>query len=691
MAAGLEMTGVDLQRAANSNAHRTMYYETTNSNDVIARRGQDIKMIFSFNKPVRPADSLTIIVETGPKPSTTNNSKATMVVSNSGSKTAWSAARGSSSGNSVPVTLYIPVTAIVGDYKMTLKTTSGGKNLSFNVGRLYVLCNAWATDDQVYMANEAQRQEYVLNDTGTYWFGGRDNFSSSAWAFGQFDKGILDACCTMLTKSSVHASNVSKDISYRSDSLHLARALSAMVNSNDDKGVIVGNWSGNYKGGVVPTQWNGSAAILRQWMKSGPVKFGQCWVYGGVLCTALRCLGIPARMITNFESAHDTDGNLVIDTYYLTDGSRDTSRTNDSVWNFHVWNEMWSIRPDIGSSYNGWQVVDATPQELSGGIFCLGPCAQKAVKEGEVTMKYDTQFVYAEVNAVCKDWMVTDQGTRLLRSRPAAVGWNTSTKAVGSDARVDVTNEYKYPEGSAKEDETYKKALDRLGLAQPTAFSMAVREIPPQFSAAFKYAETQVGQDLHMELVLQSTADDDISVTVNSIVNSVIYTNAKYKEILTETQSVTLGAKEEKSIPIKVTYNMYKDNMSPDNMIDFQALCEDDINRKLMVNKVVKLENLPLIIKNTEQAKVHTETSLEVIFTNTLNQDVTDCILQVDGSGLLNESLIIKEKTIKHGQSHTFKVKINPKRDGERCIIADLSATGIPSVKAYLSIPVAPE
>ena len=35
--------------------------------------------------------------------------------------------------------------------------------------------------------------------------------------------------------------------------------------------------------------------------------------------------------------------------------------------NFHVWNEVWMARPDLGKDYNGWQAIDATPQELSGG------------------------------------------------------------------------------------------------------------------------------------------------------------------------------------------------------------------------------------------------------------------------------------------------------------------------------------
>lgn len=35
--------------------------------------------------------------------------------------------------------------------------------------------------------------------------------------------------------------------------------------------------------------------------------------------------------------------------------------------NFHVWNDCWMKRPDLPSGFDGWQVVDATPQETSSG------------------------------------------------------------------------------------------------------------------------------------------------------------------------------------------------------------------------------------------------------------------------------------------------------------------------------------
>lgn len=56
------------------------------------------------------------------------------------------------------------------------------------------------------------------------------------------------------------------------------------INSNDDRGVLVGNWE-DYTGGTHPGEWISSGDILRQWAESGPVRFGQCWVFAAIACT----------------------------------------------------------------------------------------------------------------------------------------------------------------------------------------------------------------------------------------------------------------------------------------------------------------------------------------------------------------------------------------------------------------------
>ena len=68
--------------------------------------------------------------------------------------------------------------------------------------------------------------------------------------------------------------------------LQVSRHLSAMVNTQDDRGVLVGNWSGDYEGGVSPLEWTGSGDILAQYYRTKtPVRFAQCWVFSGVETT----------------------------------------------------------------------------------------------------------------------------------------------------------------------------------------------------------------------------------------------------------------------------------------------------------------------------------------------------------------------------------------------------------------------
>lgn len=59
------------------------------------------------------------------------------------------------------------------------------------------------------------------------------------------------------------------------------------MNSQDDDGVLVGNWSGDYAIGTSPTAWTGSPEILLKYAREDavPVCFAQCWVYAGVMNT----------------------------------------------------------------------------------------------------------------------------------------------------------------------------------------------------------------------------------------------------------------------------------------------------------------------------------------------------------------------------------------------------------------------
>ncbi len=174
----------------------------------------------------------------------------------------------------------------------------------------------------------------------------------------------------------------------RREPLPLAKALAELVR----KGGIV-RWASDADG-KQPWQWTGSTEIFGK--KGGqPVKYGQCWVFSGVLASMSRSIGIPTRPMTNLDSAHSRQQAIAEGTALAQPGPNACRTTavdakgNPAVWNFHLWNEVYQ-RPGqwrnmIGTiddstplpihswgqvlekqappGSSAWSTIDATPQE----------------------------------------------------------------------------------------------------------------------------------------------------------------------------------------------------------------------------------------------------------------------------------------------------------------------------------------
>jgi transglutaminase 1 len=296
------------------------------------------------------------------------------------------------------------------------------------------------------------------------WLGSSDSNSPRPWQYGQFAGAALAVAMQLMD-----ASGGLPLTQRRGDLTQLTRFFSKWINVNDDNGVLVGRWSEPYSDGTEPWVWTGSDAIFRQFFQTGrPVKYGQCWVFSGCLTSILRAVGLAARSITNFESAHEpAPYQFTIDRYWVqrngqvrrvraggaragvagADASRlvlqwQQSDMRGSIWNFHAWTDVWISRSDI-SDASGWQAVDATPQETSGGYFQLGPASLAMVRANERDSQYDADFVISETNADVVDW-VQQSGKWVVYARDTkTVGQLMSTKAVGSNSRDDITSDYK--------------------------------------------------------------------------------------------------------------------------------------------------------------------------------------------------------------------------------------------------------
>uniref|UniRef100_A0A8D1C5N2 protein-glutamine gamma-glutamyltransferase n=1 Tax=Sus scrofa TaxID=9823 RepID=A0A8D1C5N2_PIG len=606
--AGIRVTKVDWQRLRNGAAHHTQEYPCP---ELVVRRGQTFTFTLELNKSLEYTETLIFTVETGPQASEALRTKAVFQTSELAVDDSWTAVKEAQTENGTTVSLTSPPDAVIGRYQLSARVSSRRKHNDRKLGEFVLLFNPWCPEDDVFLASEEERQEYVLNDSGIIFRGVEKHIRAQGWNFGQFEEDILHICLSILDRSPSHQDDPATDVSRRHDPIYVTRAVSAMVNSNNDRGVVQGQWKGKYGGGTSPLQWRGSVAILHKWFKGRfkPVKYGQCWVFAGVMCTVLRCLGIATRIVSNFNSAHDTDRNLSVDKYVDSFGRTLEDLTEDSMWNFHVWNESWFARQDLGSSYNGWQVLDATPQEESEGVFRCGPASVTAIREGDVHLAHDGPFVFAEVNADYITWLWNeDESRERVYSDTKKIGRCISTKAVGSDSRVDITSLYKYPEGSRKERQVYSKAVKKLFGVDASGRRARVRRAggrglrcdellkpatKPSIAGKFKVLEPPLlGHDLRLALCLANLTSRSQRVHVNLSGATILYTRRPVAEILHESHAVKLGPEEEKKIPVEISYSQYKEDLTEDKKILLAALCLVTKGEKLLVEKDITLEDV---------------------------------------------------------------------------------------------------
>ncbi|XP_060886649.1 protein-glutamine gamma-glutamyltransferase 2-like [Labrus mixtus] len=687
---------VDFHCKSNNTAHRTI--EIT-SKQLIVRRGQTFLLTLEMTQAFKDHEELVLAVETGSAPSEKLGTRSEFgnpsPMYASEVKAIWKYSIDKSSNlqwGIVTLSVTPPADAPVGRYSLSATTASEKKAL----GTLVVLFNPWCSDDWVFLPDEKERQEYVLNEQGTIYFGTAGYLHPMAWDFGQFEEEMVDICLKMLDINPKHTKDPADDVSARCNPIYVGRVVSAMINCNGDRGVLLGRWHENYVDGVHPTHWTGSISILQRWYQNNchPVKYGQCWVFAGVMCTVMRFLGIPCRVVTNFQSAHDKNSNLTIDEYYDNFGIK-ASETQDSVWNFHVWVEGWMKRPDLkkGDKYDGWQVLDPTPQEESEGAFCCGPAPVTAIFQGDTDLKYDVPFVFAEVNADIVKWMVSAGGLkRKMHSDTSKVGQNISTKAIGSNMRNDITNLYKHREGSPKERASFKHAISRVNSEDDPEESSG--DEPLKVDMKFQEETKMVnGQDIKLNLKLSNKEHRNKTMSIRVNAQAMRYNGKPANNIQSTFQEKTLLSGQAVIIPVHIPFSVYSKHMvSCDSLkvsaVAFDQKQDDDIYE---TETDITLEDPPISIKVIGEARLFQTLSMEVEFTNPLNVTLRNCSLTVIGCGLFRSDYVegnIRE--LEPNATMTLKITTVPYRSGLRTVVADFDCSAFRDVKGSSTVHVKP-
>ncbi|OWK64286.1 Protein-glutamine gamma-glutamyltransferase 5 [Lonchura striata] len=526
------------------------------------------------------------------------------------------------------------------------------------------------SDDPVYLDNQAQREEYVLNEHGILYEGVHKHITSRPWHFGQFEDGILDICLKILDMGASYHHGSDRDQCWRNDPVHVSMVVNHMISSHTTNSIMKIPENNDYLKGTKPFSWNGSVPILQQWYsgRCRPVRYGYCGSLASVMCTVMRCLGIPSRVVTSFCFPCSMENPLGINEIFDSTGKNLCGK--DKLWRYHCWNESWMARRDINQCCGDWQCLDPTPLETGRGSACSGPTWVRSIREGELDLDYDGHHMFSRVNSNYVGWLSQNNAKRtkfFCDTWPC--GQRLITKSVGSEQFEDITGAYKYELGSVKNKEAYYRAYRRIHPGYCNASNCHIdRELSslknPFLSDSginmrLKMANCPMyGEDVQLNWLLENLRNENKTLKFNLCAQIITYSGCPMDQFWKDSVNVTLGPREGKKVQLSNTLLFLGAN--------------PECGEILMVSRDIVVNRPPVIVKLLSQPRLKVPCTAEISFCNPLQEDMKNCVMTLEGCGLFKEPMTIDLGTLASNQQARTIVEFTPYRLGCHRLLANL-------------------
>ncbi|KAJ3662928.1 hypothetical protein Zmor_007242 [Zophobas morio] len=692
----------------NSKPHKTDKFELIydEENPVpILRRGLKFTVAIRFKNDRfvnLEKDQIRLFFNFGPTPNPIKGTRAVIKLNTTRKRIEgenfWGANILDSSSDLI-LEVYSPTSTPVGVWKLEVETSLVNSTLPPSVYKhendFYILFNPWNCHDLVYMPDERLLDEYILTDVGKIWVGPYGSSRGREWVYGQFDACVLPAAMLMFEKSDLVPAS-------RGDPIKVCRTISKLVNSNDEDGVLVGRWDGQYEDGTAPSAWTGSVQILQEYLDTQfSVSYGQCWVFSGVVSTICRALGIPSRVISNLVSAHDANASLTVDKYYnVNNEEMDFDPNNpmgeDSIWNFHVWNDVWMARPDLPQGYGGWQAVDSTPQETSDGYYQCGPSSLEAIKKGQVGFSYDVAFMVASVNADVMRWKedsTRELGFARIYTNKYHIGRTLLTKQPfifdpnGDQDREDVTLQYKAPEGSKAERLSLYNAVRGTELAK----SFFALPDPGLEDVEFDLEELErikIGEGFCVVVHIKNRSDQPRTIKALLSAASVFYNGVKAHLVKKEDIEAVVKPKSTETMRMTVKADEYLDKLVEYCNLKLYAIASVTETRQTWTDEDDFEVLRPKIdIRIPPEITVARPTTITLRFVNPLKKILTNCKFSLSGPTLIRNQ-VIRYGDVKPGGLVKMNTDITPRSVGDQVLIVTFSSKELVDIRGSAKVAV---
>ncbi|XP_040476449.1 protein 4.2 isoform X2 [Ursus maritimus] len=686
MGQALGIKNCDFQAAKNNEEHHT---KAISSRHLIVRRGQPFTIILHFQAPVYAFTStlkkVALIAQTGEHPSKANKTQAIFPISRLGDQKWWNAAVEDREDQSWTISVTAPTDAIIGRYSLLLQVL-GKKQLL--LGQFTLLFNPWAREDAVFLRKESQRREYVLNQNGLIYLGTANCFHEEPWDFGQFESSVIDLSLGLLS--------MDKQVEEWGNPEHVAHILGTLLHALKKKSVLPTPQTAAAQEGGLLNKRRGSVPILRQWItgQGRPVYESQAWVFAAVACTVLRCLGIPARVITTFASAQGTGGRLSVDEYYNEEGLQNGEGQRGRIWIFQTSTECWMTRPALPPGYDGWQTL--YPRVPTGGGV-LGSCdlvPVKAVKEGTLSLTPGVSELFATVNASCVVWKCREDGAlELTNSNTKYVGNNISTKGVGSNRCEDITQNYKYPEGSLQEKEVLEKVQEERmrhekdsGIHPPS-----LKTTEPLYMFLKAPSSLNLGGNAQFSVSLANPSDQKKAVQLAFGLQAIYYNGILAAELWKKKLSLMLDANKGEEIPEELSFFHFEQSPPENSFLRLTVMAtatHSEPSLSCFAQEDITICRPHLTIEMPETAEQYQLLKASVSLYNFLHAPMKDCVISLFGKGLIYRERRYRLASVWPGNILYTEFQFTPTQVGLQRLTVEMDCDMFQNVTNYRDVTV---
>uniref|UniRef100_A0A2K6UAY0 Protein 4.2 n=1 Tax=Saimiri boliviensis boliviensis TaxID=39432 RepID=A0A2K6UAY0_SAIBB len=440
----------------------------------------------------------------------------------------------------------------------------------------------------------------------------------------------------------------------------------------------------------------GHYSLLLQFSGRKPCLLGQFTLLFNPWNKVLRCLGIPARVVTTFASAQGTGGRLLVDEYYNEEGLQNGEGRRGRIWIFQTSTECWMTRPALPQGYDGWQILH--PCVPNGGRV-LGSCdlvPVRAVKEGMLGLTPAVSDLFAAINASCVVWKCCEDGKlELTDSNTKYVGNNISTKGVGSDRCEDITQNYKYPEGSLQEKEVLERVKkERMKFGKDNGIR------PPSLETAnplylFLKAPSSLplrgdGQ-ISVTLINHSKQEKAVQLAVG--VQAVHYNGVLAAELWRKKLSLTVSDNLEKTITIGLFFSNFEQNVPENTFLRLIAMATySESSLSCFAQEDIAICKPHLAIKMPEKAEQYQPLTASVSIQNSLDAPMEDCVISILGRGLIHRERSYRLGSVWPENTMCTQFQFTPTHLGLQRLTVEVDCNMFQNLTNYKSVTVvAPE